>query len=347
MTRPTRLPIHATDATWTSGPASGENTKIEPSAAQKAQGHVAGATFKTEHANDLLNLINTWVAHLDVTDALFGDGIDGDVTISSNTTLTADMFYNNLTIDTSSILSPDGFRIFVKETLTIESGSSIDASGGDGGDGTTGPAVGGVGGTGSYTTPVGPLGISYDGGDGAAGAVDGGDGDGDNTRIGRGREGGDGGPASAQVGGAAGELFSDDLRLRPSVATLVIANIQTRADGISTFVGGTGGGGGAGESGSDAGGGGGGGAGIVLISAASIDHEGVISADGGDGGAGVLTGAGGGGGGAGRVILIYHDKIGAGTLTNAAGIGDTGGGGGAGGGVDGATAAAPVEIVIG
>ncbi len=46
----------------------------------------------------------------------FGTGSDGDVTISSPTTLTRDMHYNNLTVD--STLSGGGFRIFVKGTLT-------------------------------------------------------------------------------------------------------------------------------------------------------------------------------------------------------------------------------------
>ncbi len=63
---------------------------------------------------------------------LFGDGSDGNVTISSNTTLTSNKFYNNLTIDTNSTLTPAGYFIFVKGTLTIESGSKIDWSGKNG-----------------------------------------------------------------------------------------------------------------------------------------------------------------------------------------------------------------------
>lgn len=44
----------------------------------------------------------------------FGDGSDGDVTISSNTNLTRDMFYNNLTVNTGIVLNPMGFAIYVK-----------------------------------------------------------------------------------------------------------------------------------------------------------------------------------------------------------------------------------------
>ena len=46
----------------------------------------------------------------------FGDGSDGDVTISSPTTLTRDMYYNNLTVNDT--LTTDGYRIFVKETIS-------------------------------------------------------------------------------------------------------------------------------------------------------------------------------------------------------------------------------------
>ena len=49
----------------------------------------------------------------------FGDGSDGNVTISSDTSLTTDMYYNNLTINTTFTLNPNGFRIFVKGTLTM------------------------------------------------------------------------------------------------------------------------------------------------------------------------------------------------------------------------------------
>lgn len=48
----------------------------------------------------------------------FGDGSDGDVTISTNTTLTRDMYYNNLTVNSGITLTTNNFKIFVKETLT-------------------------------------------------------------------------------------------------------------------------------------------------------------------------------------------------------------------------------------
>ena len=50
--------------------------------------------------------------------SLFWDGSDGDVTISGNTSLSKDMYYNNLTVNNSIVLTSNGYRIFVKWTLT-------------------------------------------------------------------------------------------------------------------------------------------------------------------------------------------------------------------------------------
>jgi hypothetical protein len=57
-------------------------------------------------------------------DEVFGFGQDGDVTIASNTTLTRDMYYNNLTINSSCDLDTNGYRIFVKDTLTFTDATS-------------------------------------------------------------------------------------------------------------------------------------------------------------------------------------------------------------------------------
>ena len=55
----------------------------------------------------------------------FGSGKDGDVVITSDTTLTRDMEYRNLTIKSGATLNPNGWRIFVLDTLIIEKGASI------------------------------------------------------------------------------------------------------------------------------------------------------------------------------------------------------------------------------
>jgi len=82
---------------------------------------------------------------------IFGDGADGDVTISANTSLTRDMYYNNLTINSGFTLSPSGFRIFVKNTLT--NNGTLSRNGGDGGDGVGGGIQGG--GVSAYTPGAG------------------------------------------------------------------------------------------------------------------------------------------------------------------------------------------------
>ena len=62
----------------------------------------------------------------------FGDGSDGDVTITTTVTLTRDMFYNNLTVNSPGILDPNGYKIYVRGTL---SGNGTIRSNGNAGSG--------------------------------------------------------------------------------------------------------------------------------------------------------------------------------------------------------------------
>jgi len=48
---------------------------------------------------------------------LFGNGADGNVVISTNQTISRDMYYNNLTVNSGITLFTNGFKIFVKGTL--------------------------------------------------------------------------------------------------------------------------------------------------------------------------------------------------------------------------------------
>ncbi len=96
--------------------------------------------------------------------AIFGDGSDGDITISENTLLTRDMFYNTLTVNEGITLSTKGYRIFVKETFT--NNGTIENNGGDGGDGLDNGGAGGVAGA---ESPVGSLDKGGAGGSGADG----------------------------------------------------------------------------------------------------------------------------------------------------------------------------------
>ena len=50
-------------------------------------------------------------------DKIFGTGIDGTVTISTNTHLSRDMYYANLTVNSGITLFTNGFRIFVSNAL--------------------------------------------------------------------------------------------------------------------------------------------------------------------------------------------------------------------------------------
>ncbi len=70
---------------------------------------------------------------------LFGDASDGDVTISGTTTLTRDMFYNNITVNVGAILNTASFRVFYAGTLT--NNGTIQCLGGSGSGSTNGITV--------------------------------------------------------------------------------------------------------------------------------------------------------------------------------------------------------------
>lgn len=44
-------------------------------------------------------------------DAVYGHGSDGNVVITTNTSITSDMYYNNLTVNSGVLLNSNGFRI--------------------------------------------------------------------------------------------------------------------------------------------------------------------------------------------------------------------------------------------
>ena len=62
---------------------------------------------------------------IDAADPIYGTGSDGDVTISSGTSLSSDMFYNNLTIADNITLNTNGYRLFVKNILQLGNASVI------------------------------------------------------------------------------------------------------------------------------------------------------------------------------------------------------------------------------
>lgn len=61
-------------------------------------------------------------------DSVYGTGSDGTVVIASNTSLSRDMYYSNLTINNGSHLNTNGFRVFVQNTATINGSIGINAN---------------------------------------------------------------------------------------------------------------------------------------------------------------------------------------------------------------------------
>lgn len=61
-------------------------------------------------------------------DSVYGTGFDGTVTIASNTSLSRDMYYMNLTVNNGVHLNTNGFRVFVKNTLTLNGTIGVTAS---------------------------------------------------------------------------------------------------------------------------------------------------------------------------------------------------------------------------
>ena len=112
-------------------------------------------------------LLKTWI----LDDNIFGDGRDGDVVINSTVTATRDMFYNNLTLTNTpgyGILNTNGYRIYVKGTLTLQSSTYIRRNGLTGGtgyggaDGSYAGCGGGGGGSGGNGGTGGVIILVYD-----------------------------------------------------------------------------------------------------------------------------------------------------------------------------------------
>jgi hypothetical protein len=310
--------------------------------------------------------------------AYFGDCSDGNVTISSGTTtLARDMFYNNLTINGTGVLSIQNQRVFVCGTLdlTAAPAGAIFATGNSGGNG---GATGGAGAAGA-ATGAGTIFASQAGGAGGASSAttgaQGAVGKGGNIVscvVGTSGSAGSSGAGGAGGGGAGGATRPQVVCTAAPMRDVTSWYIPANGAGTSYSPGGAGAGGGAGggdgtTSGGGGGGGGGSGASIYLsafnIATSGSSVAGTIVANGGKGGnggspsgtctAGCGGGGGGGGGSGGWVIIRYQTKTGT-AVTNLiqslAGAGGTGGTHKNTGGVDGgngnATAAQPGLIEL-
>ena len=73
----------------------------------------------------------------------YGDGSDGDVIISATTTLTSDKYYDDLTINAGVTLYPNGYKVFVLGTLTVN--GTLSADGNSGTNASSSPDISGSG----------------------------------------------------------------------------------------------------------------------------------------------------------------------------------------------------------
>ena len=108
-------------------------------------------------------------------DQLFGDGSDGGITASSGTiNLTRTMYYDSITLSGTAVINTNGFRIHVKNILSLTGTSTIQNIGGAGGNGsgTTAGTAGAVAPGVDYGS--GQIGVGGGaGGNGGAGTVGG------------------------------------------------------------------------------------------------------------------------------------------------------------------------------
>jgi hypothetical protein len=250
----------------------------------------------------------------------FGDGSDGDVTISAGTTtLTKDMFYNSLVV--TGTLVTDGFRVFVKGQLsgagTIKWGTPN--NGGNGGIGSGGTA-GASSGTGPLKTRAGVAGPVGDGSNGITGLA---------GNIGsNGTSGGSGGGSGFGSGGTGGTKANTWGCLQ-KLTFIASTGLNLKSDNtyepLANSTGGSGGNG-QGSSNDRWGGGSGASGGTMIIWAQTWAGTFTIQSNGGNGGnggngAGNPSGGGGAGGNGGVVFVVYKTKTWSGSYNLTGGTG--------------------------
>jgi hypothetical protein len=231
---------------------------------------------------------------------LFGDASDGDQTIAANTSLARDTYYGNLTIGPGVTLNPNGFRVFVSGTLTLDNGASIARNGNNASGSTPGAglAAGTLGGSGA--------GVNGNGGTCGAPAV------------------------TESLGGRGAQAFGGGDVTPPAVSDGGTGVFRSALGAISgrTLAGNlvTGGSGGSIVSGACVAGepGGGGGGGVVVVAARTVSVATGSATIAARGGAGAISATTSGGGGGGVVAVITTVVQPAGLTLSAAG-GSSGG----------------------
>jgi hypothetical protein len=308
-----------------------------------------GTVTNTEigYLDGVTSAVQTQLNNIPKTDAFwYGDGSDGTTIISSGTTtLSRDMYYNNLSISGTGKLNTNGFRVFVKTTLSLTSAAegAIFNTANNGSNALLN--AGGAGGSGSTST-TSYYGRSTSGGLGATGAG-----------TGQGVPGGSvtanspilQGNWIASTGGISTGTTGDDAQTATTASTTAIGWRRAFVDLSAPFITGTlysGAGGNGGNAGAPVftkpgGGGGGGGAGNIgcfiyakEISVSTSTADSAIKFVGGTGGNGDNGDAdgesskgGGGGGGQGGIVYVVYSTI-TGSMTSGRFLINTSGGNG-------------------
>jgi hypothetical protein len=247
---------------------------------------------------------------------VYGDGDDNVVQLTTDQSLTRDIYCKRFIVDAGVVVSTAGFRILARKSVVI--------------NGTlrnTGGAASGL------TAGIGAVAATLGGGSNGAtgGNAAGANGVSLNTDAlpGLGNDGGNGG-AGATAGGSGGNAKNaNNQRVRPRRLDALIEMADTDAGVRVRFQGGAGGGAGGGNGGGNQGGGGGGGGGVLVLVSPKIivASTGTISVAGGIGGNGVAGNSGGGGGGGGGLLaMVYQTLRERGTITLAGGAGGSGAG---------------------
>ncbi len=271
-----------------------------------------------------------------------GDGSDGNVVISSGTTtLTRDMYYNNLTLNGTGVLNTANYRIYVLGVLDI-SAAQTGAIIIDGADGASG--IGNQHGANATAPVAGSVGAGSVGSNGVNGTPSVG-GNGTNGTVASVSNGGASGAGGTGGSGSAGAAGTAGTGATPAASFPIRRFEQALLSGTALIGGGAGGGSGSPGNGNGSGSGGGSGtggtgAGVLAIYANIINrgtntNGSIIRARGGVGGGGGFPsggneggGAGSGGGGGGWIFIAYNALAGS-TITNALSV--AGGAGGLGG----------------
>jgi hypothetical protein len=250
----------------------------------------------------------------------FGSGVDGNVTLSANTTLTGDVEYQTVTVNTNITITLAGFRFLAWEAAGTGTLTLVD-KGTAGGN-----ASGSTKGSKADVRSAGYLPAPNQGADGGGAGANGSDGTGCLSSIipvttasglvGKNsatKSGGAGGTKTTLASTSGGMRNYVNLQLWRAFASASLVTPLGHAGNGGSAGGASGGGGASGNNG-----------GYAIVSIRKISGTLVIDVTGGAGGNGASDGSGGDGGNGGIIGFIYHQITGTVTYNYTGGAGGTG-----------------------